>query len=135
MDGPAYSVEFFKIHAGIQRRHFIAIAIKWQSFAFEKLDGPPILLKRQRILTGERVQNAQSGYDQNGSASVNITLDSAGGKLMSDATRAQRAVAHGRQAMAENNLVGLRSVCIQLAQMLPRDVSEQAQRGWQAGII
>ncbi|HEY4714321.1 MAG TPA: protein translocase subunit SecD, partial [Aquirhabdus sp.] len=36
---------------------------------------------------GERVQNAQSGYDQNGSASVNITLDSAGGKLMSDATR------------------------------------------------
>jgi len=58
-----------------------------ESFAFEKLDGPPILLKRQRILTGERVQNAQSGYDQNGSASVNITLDSAGGKLMNDATR------------------------------------------------
>jgi preprotein translocase subunit SecD len=45
------------------------------------------LLKRQRILTGERVQNAQLGYDQNGSASVNITLDSAGGKLMADATR------------------------------------------------
>lgn len=58
-----------------------------ESFAFEKLDGPQILLKRQRILTGERVQNAQSGYDQNGSASVNITLDTAGGKLMSDATR------------------------------------------------
>ncbi|MDE2422039.1 MAG: protein translocase subunit SecD, partial [Gammaproteobacteria bacterium] len=48
---------------------------------------PAILLKRQRILTGERVQNAQLGYDQNGQASVNITLDTAGGKLMSDATR------------------------------------------------
>lgn len=58
-----------------------------ESFPFEKLDGPAILLKRQRILTGERVQNAQLGYDQNGQASVNITLDTAGGKLMSDATR------------------------------------------------
>jgi len=58
-----------------------------ESFPFEKLDGPPVLLKRQRILTGERVQNAQSGFDQNGSASVNITLDNAGGKLMNDATR------------------------------------------------
>ncbi len=58
-----------------------------ESFAFEKLDGPQILLKRQRILTGERVQNAQLGYDQNGQASVNITLDNAGGKLMNDATR------------------------------------------------
>jgi preprotein translocase subunit SecD len=58
-----------------------------ESFAFEKVNGPQILLKRQRILTGERVQNAQLGYDQNGQASVNITLDSAGGKLMSDATR------------------------------------------------
>ena len=55
--------------------------------------------------------------------------------LMSDATRAQRVVAHGRQSMAENNLQGLRNACIQLAQMLPREVSEQAQRGWQAGII
>jgi preprotein translocase subunit SecD len=58
-----------------------------ESFAFETLDGPKILLKRQRILTGERVQNAQLGYDQNGQASVNITLDNAGGKLMNDATR------------------------------------------------
>lgn len=55
--------------------------------------------------------------------------------LMSDATRAQRVVAHGRQSIAENNLQGLRNACIQLAQMLPREVSEQAQRGWQAGII
>jgi preprotein translocase subunit SecD len=58
-----------------------------ESFPFEKMGGPATLLKRQRILTGERVQNAQLGYDQNGSASVNITLDSAGGKLMADATR------------------------------------------------
>lgn len=58
-----------------------------QAFPFEQLDGPPILLKRQRIVTGERVQNAMSGYDENNQPEVNITLDSAGGKLMADATR------------------------------------------------
>jgi preprotein translocase subunit SecD len=39
-------------------------------------------------LTGERVQNASSGFSQDsGGAEVNITLDTAGGKLMADATR------------------------------------------------
>jgi len=45
-------------------------------------------LNRSRILTGERVQNASSGFSQDtGGAEVNITLDAAGGKLMADATR------------------------------------------------
>jgi len=58
-------------------------------FAYESLDsGRQLLLNRNRILTGERVQNASSGFSQDtGGAEVNITLDSAGGKLMSDATR------------------------------------------------
>ena len=58
-------------------------------FAFQSLDsGRSLLLNRNRILTGERVQNASSGFSQDtGGAEVNITLDSAGGKLMSDATR------------------------------------------------
>ena len=58
-------------------------------FAYESLDsGREILLNRSRILTGERVQNASSGFSQDsGGAEVNITLDSAGGKLMADATR------------------------------------------------
>jgi preprotein translocase subunit SecD len=58
-----------------------------EAFPFETLDGQQILLKRQRIVTGERVQNAQSGFDENGQPEVNITLDTAGGKLMSGATR------------------------------------------------
>ncbi|MFW1943219.1 protein translocase subunit SecD [Acinetobacter guillouiae] len=58
-------------------------------FAYESLDsGRELLLNRSRILTGERVQNASSGFSQDsGGAEVNITLDTAGGKLMSDATR------------------------------------------------
>lgn len=59
-----------------------------QAFAFETVDGPPLLLKRQRIVTGDRVINANSGYGQDtNQPEVNITLDTAGGKLMSDATR------------------------------------------------
>ena len=58
-------------------------------FAYESLDsGRELLLNRNRILTGERVQNASSGFSQDsGGAEVNITLDNAGGKLMADATR------------------------------------------------
>ena len=60
-----------------------------EKFAFESLDsGRELLLNRNRILTGERVQNASSGFSQDsGGAEVNITLDTAGGKLMSEATR------------------------------------------------
>ncbi len=60
-----------------------------EAFAFESLDsGRQILLNRSLILTGERVQNASSGFSQDtGGAEVNITLDAAGGKLMADATR------------------------------------------------
>ncbi|WP_066805587.1 protein translocase subunit SecD [Moraxella oblonga] len=58
-----------------------------EAFPFETLDGPPILLNRQSIVTGEKVQNAQAGLDNNGRPQVSITLDNAGGKLMQNATR------------------------------------------------
>ncbi|MEG2358546.1 protein translocase subunit SecD [Acinetobacter sp.] len=60
-----------------------------EAFAYESLDsGRQLLLNRSRILTGERVQNASSGFSQDtGGAEVNITLDTAGGKLMAEATR------------------------------------------------
>lgn len=58
-----------------------------EAFPFETLDGPPVLLERQAIVTGDKVTNAQTGVDENGSPEVSITLDSAGGKLMQNATR------------------------------------------------
>lgn len=58
-----------------------------EAFPFETLDGPPVLLDRQAIVTGDKVTNAQTGVDENGSPEVSITLDSAGGKLMQNATR------------------------------------------------
>jgi preprotein translocase subunit SecD len=44
-------------------------------------------LERDVIITGERVSNAQSSFDQNGRPNVQISLDSEGGQLMSRATR------------------------------------------------
>jgi preprotein translocase subunit SecD len=48
---------------------------------------PPVLLQKRKIVTGERVVNAQSGFDEFSNPQVNISLDSRGGKLMADATR------------------------------------------------
>ena len=58
-----------------------------EAFPYMTLDGPPSLLNRQPILTGEKVQGATSGLDENGAPEVNITLDTAGGKLMQNATK------------------------------------------------
>ncbi|WP_230657684.1 protein translocase subunit SecD [Psychrobacter sp. I-STPA10] len=58
-----------------------------EAFPFGTLDGPSTLLQRQAIVTGEKVQNAQTGLDENGRPEVSITLDTAGGKLMQNATK------------------------------------------------
>ncbi len=57
-----------------------------ESFPFGSLDGLPLLLERQAIVTGDKVTNAQTGLDENGQPSVSITLDNVGGKLMHNNT-------------------------------------------------
>ena len=59
-----------------------------EAFPFETLDGPPILLSRQAIVTGDKVQSAQADVDENGRPRVAIDLNTAGGRLMQNATRA-----------------------------------------------
>lgn len=44
-------------------------------------------LEKDIVITGERVANAQAGFDENGRPQVNITLDSQGGQLMLRATQ------------------------------------------------
>ncbi|MCC2594883.1 protein translocase subunit SecD [Pusillimonas sp. MFBS29] len=51
-------------------------------------DGRPLLLRRQVILTGENLQDAQPGRDQQTQQpSVNLTLDSKGARIFRDVTR------------------------------------------------
>jgi preprotein translocase subunit SecD len=60
-----------------------------QRFEYRSPDraGMTEYLERDVIITGERVANAQAGFDQNGRPNVSISLDGEGGMLMSRATR------------------------------------------------
>ena len=75
-----------------------------EAFPFETLDGPPVLLDRQAIVTGDKVTNAQTGLDESGLPEVSITLDSAGGKLMQNATRTA-AVSYTHLTLPTSDLV------------------------------
>lgn len=56
-------------------------------FAFGEVNSPrKTLLERQPVVTGQNVQDAQAGLDQNSRPQVSITLDSAGGRLMQNTT-------------------------------------------------
>lgn len=51
-------------------------------------DGRPILVRRQVVLTGENLQDAQPGRDsQTQQAAVHLTLDSKGARIFRDVTR------------------------------------------------
>ncbi|RZU47303.1 preprotein translocase subunit SecD [Fluviicoccus keumensis] len=56
-------------------------------FPFHKQGGDLVMLQKRKIVTGERVVGAQSGFDEYSNPQVNITLDSRGGKMMAEATR------------------------------------------------
>ncbi len=50
--------------------------------------GQPLLVKKQVVLTGDRLTDAQPGFDgQTNEAAVHLTLDSAGARIFKDITR------------------------------------------------
>ena len=57
------------------------------SLYYERDTKVPVLLKRRVIITGDQIVDASSGLDQNGSASVNITLNGIGAKKMGKFTK------------------------------------------------
>lgn len=55
---------------------------------YEDSDGRPLLLRRQVVLTGENLQDAQAGRDsQSQQPAVHLTLDSKGARIFRDVTR------------------------------------------------
>ncbi|WP_374488736.1 protein translocase subunit SecD [Zoogloea sp.] len=55
---------------------------------YNERGGRPLLLKKQVILTGERLTDAQPGFDgQNHEPAVHLTLDAAGARIFRDVTR------------------------------------------------
>lgn len=54
---------------------------------------------------------------------------------MTDQTRAARLLDQGRDCIAKNNITGLQSIVRQLWGLLPPEVVEAAQRGYQSGLV
>ena len=49
--------------------------------------GVPVLVKKQVVITGDRIRDAQPGFDEHGRPSVNIRTDDTGGRIMRQTTR------------------------------------------------
>ncbi|MDQ5896088.1 MAG: preprotein translocase subunit SecD [Pseudomonadota bacterium] len=49
--------------------------------------GVPIIVKRQVLLTGENLTDAQAGFDDNQQPAVHLTLDARGARIFRDVTR------------------------------------------------
>ena len=57
------------------------------SDVFKTGDGRQVVFKKSVIFSGDRITSASAGFDNNQRPSVNITLDSAGGRVMQEVTR------------------------------------------------
>ncbi|MDN3544322.1 protein translocase subunit SecD [Kinneretia asaccharophila] len=47
----------------------------------------PIIVKRQVVLTGDNLNDAQAGFDENQNPSVNLTVDAKGARIMKEVSR------------------------------------------------
>ena len=56
-------------------------------FPFKDDKAERVLLQKRKIVTGDRVVGARSGFDEFSNPQVDISLDSRGGKMMAEATR------------------------------------------------
>jgi len=54
---------------------------------YPERDGRPVLVKKEVVLTGEYITNAQPGFDQNSRSAVHITLDGRGARIFKNVTR------------------------------------------------
>ncbi|HET8869231.1 MAG TPA: protein translocase subunit SecD [Aquabacterium sp.] len=54
---------------------------------YQERGGLPIVVKRQVILTGDNLTDAQPGFDENHEPAVHLTLDARGSRIFRDVTR------------------------------------------------
>ncbi|MCL2830705.1 MAG: protein translocase subunit SecD [Betaproteobacteria bacterium] len=65
----------------------VAGQVPYGSELFVENGSHPILIRKQVVLTGERLIDAQPGFDQYQMPAVNLTLDSAGARIFKDVSR------------------------------------------------
>ncbi|MDE2593628.1 MAG: protein translocase subunit SecD [Burkholderiales bacterium] len=54
---------------------------------YQERGGMPVIVKRQVVLTGDNLTDAQPGFDENHEAAVHLTLDARGARIFRDITR------------------------------------------------
>ncbi|MBK7794530.1 MAG: protein translocase subunit SecD [Betaproteobacteria bacterium] len=66
----------------------LAGQVPFGSDLFTERSGSPVLVKRQVVLTGDRINDAQPGFDQrNNEAAVHVNLDGTGARIFKEVTR------------------------------------------------
>jgi preprotein translocase subunit SecD len=76
----------------VDEEHDVAVAMQGQvpfgDDLFNERNGTPVLVKKQVVLTGDYISNAQPGFDgQTGEPAVHITLDGRGARIFQQVTR------------------------------------------------
>jgi preprotein translocase subunit SecD len=61
--------------------------VPFGSERFVERSGAPLILKRQIILTGDSLSDAQAGFDENQQPAVNLNVDAKGARIMRDVSR------------------------------------------------
>ena len=61
--------------------------VPFGSERFMTREGHPVIVKREVILTGDSLDNAQPGFDENQRPSVDLVVDAKGGQIMRDTSR------------------------------------------------
>jgi len=81
------TLEFHAADSETDLNDALAGRLPSSSVVYEDRNGTPVVVKKQIILTGNHIVDAQSSVDEYGKAQVNISLDSAGGSKMSRFTK------------------------------------------------
>jgi preprotein translocase subunit SecD len=64
-----------------------ASAIPFGAERYIERNGQPVIVKKQVVITGDRLTNAKTTFDQNQRPAVSVDLDGVGGRVMRDLTR------------------------------------------------
>lgn len=85
--GATATLEFRYVDTENDLRDAMSGRVPFGTTLYDRRDGGQVLLENRIILTGDHIVDATTGYDENGRPQVSITLDAAGGRMMSLATR------------------------------------------------
>ncbi|EKT54321.1 protein translocase subunit SecD [Providencia burhodogranariea] len=85
--GATATLEFRLVNSGIDSSAAESGRVPGDSEVKYDRNGVPYVLYKRVVLTGDHITDSSSGGDENGAPQVSISLDNAGGSIMSDFTR------------------------------------------------